>query len=176
MLLAFLLAAAAPAPPPPFPGERQCAKQAVEGMRAIDWWLGDWQISDDATDTLIGYARVAPWPADPCQLREDVTLFDGQSSFDGALVTTLSFDKKAPNYRQLQVWPDGHGEFLWGALGGDRLVLSSIIGQERLRWTLARTGAESLRLTLERSHDEGVSWGAGPVRTLTYRRAPRPAP
>ncbi len=169
-LIASLLAMT-PAPLLPPPGDAPCSAREREGLAAINWWQGNWDVVDSASGAVVAHSVVAPQPGDACKLRESVTPVGDAGAYGAPLVTLVTYTAKAPNFRQMLVASDGQGSFLWGALQGDQLVLTGIIGDTRPRWTLTCRADGTLRLTIEQSRDGGATWNAAPVRDLTYRRA-----
>ncbi len=169
MLAAILaLTALQISPQPPVPPSKSVQPCASTDHRALDFWVGEWDVYPAGTAKLVAHSLIEKLYAG-CAIRENwMPLVGGPggslSSFDPA-------DK-----RWHQRWFDSSGaivDFDGGAVGG-AIVLTgnwrNVVGpgQDALvRMSYSRNADGSVRQLGVQSVDEGISWQ--PSFDFTYR-------
>jgi ketosteroid isomerase-like protein len=145
LLLATMPAFAQTAPSP-------CSAPAY---RAFDFWLGDWDVFDDADNSLAARVRITS-ALNGCALREDYSGIDGSSG-----ESLSSWDESHHVWRQNWVSGRGSQVSIEGALHDGSIVLT---GPEqgthtpdlvRGTWSPEATGVREVG---ERSTDDGRTW------------------
>lgn len=125
--------------------------------RQFDFWVGDWEVYDAASDRFVGSNSINPI-LDGCVLQEN---WRGRS---GSAGTSLNFfDTDRQNWRQFWVWREGATLELAGGFRDDRMVLvGDAIASDgkphrnRITWFANADG--TVRQLWEISTDDGSTW------------------
>jgi hypothetical protein len=132
--------------------------------RAFDFWIGDWNVFDVATNTKSAFVRVSSIQG-RCGLREEYTAVNGSS---GESLSTYD-----PRHRHwLQFWLSSAGAIvsISGTLQGENMVL--VGHEEGVHSTMVRgtwkPEPDGVRETGEKSRDNGRTWQ--PWFDLQFRR------
>jgi hypothetical protein len=153
-------------PPVPRSPPRNCT---ASEYRQLDFWVGEWNVMQTGTQTMVGVSRVEPI-FNGCAIRETWSPFDMN---EGGSVS--SYDRVAGVWRQ--TWVDSTASRIdyEGRLENGRMVLlargpaPSGDAQRRTRVTQWREG-EAVRQRGETSADGGRTW----VSSYDYTYRPRP--
>ena len=150
-----------PMPPPvPRPPPRNCT--AVE-HRQLDFWIGEWNVMQTGTQTMVGVSRVEPI-YNGCAIRETWSPFDMN---EGGSVS--SYDRVAGGWRQ--TWVDSTAERIdyAGRLENGRMVFIAqrAGGTPRHTRVIQWRDGDAVRQVGETSTDGGPWVDAGTVR---YKR------
>jgi ABC-type cobalt transport system substrate-binding protein len=132
--------------------------------RAFDFWLGDWDVFDVATNVKSAHVRVSSVEGQ-CGLREKYTAVDGSA---GESLST--YDPSHQTWRQFWVSNTGEIVSIAGTLQGGSMVL---VGSEEGAHSSMVRGIwkpepGGVRETGEKSQDNGRSWK--PWFDLHFRR------
>jgi hypothetical protein len=160
-------ASTAPAPPPNRPAI-DCTDQA---HRAIEFWIGDWNVTDTASSKPIADSRIE-WVVGGCGVRETYAQSvgpDGKpTDYRGTSYTAL--DNRDHTWRQFYVDNTGSATNYDGNIEGRQLVLNTHAGNVANRMTIQAQADGSVRQSGEVSLDDGKTWAPG--YDFTYRRKP----
>lgn len=140
---------------------------------ALDFWIGDWDVSPTGTDTVIAHSLISE-VADGCAIREDYRQTVGPggapSSYQGASFS--AFDAKSRTWRQFYIDTAGAVTMFEGGPVSDGSMVLITHGKEpgELRsMTLTPQPDGSVRQVGALSIDNGTSWSPGTY-DFTYRR------
>jgi hypothetical protein len=135
--------------------------------RALDFWVGRWDVRDEKTGAAVGENRIAPiWGG--CGILETFASADG---FQGGSVSQWDAEKKV--WRLTGGGSTGAAMVFEGGFEGARLVLTSEIKgadgkPRRLRMILEPAADGGARQSSDVSSDGGQTWR--PRYAYTYRR------
>lgn len=140
-----------------------------EAHRALDFWLGTWDVYDTRSDTKIAESRVETIAGD-CALRETYTQSIGAN---GQPVDYLGTSYSALNgadgtWRQLYVDTAGAALSYTGGIQDRAMVLTARAARLGTRMTLRPQADGSVRQSGDVTKDDGVTWAPG--YDFTYRR------
>ena len=135
--------------------------------RALDFWVGRWDVRDEKTGAAVGENRIAPiWGG--CGVLETFASVDG---FHGGSVSQWDPEKKL--WRLTGGGSTGAAMVFEGGFEGERLVLTSEIKgadgkPRRLRMILEPSEDGVVRQSSDVSSDGGQTWR--PRYAYVYRR------
>jgi hypothetical protein len=172
MSLLALLLVALPQNAPAAPPKVECTDLAY---RALDFWIGDWDVFDTASGTRIARSRVEK-SADGCIVAEtyeqNVDRGGTKSDYRGTSNTMLT--RRDGLWRQSYTDNKGRVATLAGTITGNVMLLTQTFGRERSRMTLALQPDGSLRQRAVASSDFGKTFSSTPSFDFTYRRRAAP--
>jgi hypothetical protein len=154
-------------PPAPPPAPPPCASA---DHRALDFWVGRWDVSPTGTDKVIAHSLIERLSGG-CAIRENWMPLKGSGG--GSL---SSYDPETGAW--LQTWVDSSGatvQFKGGPEGGAMVMTAfwkDVLGPGKsalIRMTYSREAVGAVRQKGESSVDDGKSWQ--PSFDFTYRRA-----
>jgi hypothetical protein len=143
---------------------------ASAGHRALDFWVGRWDVSPTGTDKIIAHSLIERL-YDGCAIRENWMPI-GRSG--GGSLSSYDPDARA----WLQTWVDSSGATVQfkGGMQGEAMVMTApwkdVLGPGKsalIRMTYSREAAGAVRQKGESSVDAGKSWQ--PSFDFTYRPA-----
>lgn len=136
--------------------------RATEAGRALDFWIGEWTVTDGG-DTVLGASRVE-WDADGCAVHE---YWQGAQGARGTSLFYFAVNEDTWH----QVWVTGNTALPWGlkfkdmiARGEDGSVQfqSEQVNQDGVpyldRTTLTPNEGGTVRQLIEISTDDGATW------------------
>lgn len=140
---------------------------ATAEYRQLDFWVGEWSVSDTAKGHAVGSSRIEPVMGG-CAIRES---YDAPDAPGGAYAGTSysGFDRKDGKWHQLYV--DVNGNVTWysgGREGPDMVLDAAGKAGALLRMTYRPAADGSVRQIGMISKDGGKSWQPG--YDYTYRR------
>ena len=162
-------AAATPAPTPPPPA---CASEA---HGAFDFWVGEWEVYPNGSDTKVAESRIERLSAG-CVIRETWMPLRGGGG------SSMSFiNHRSGRWEQVWVGSDGRRVDFTGGMVDENMVITGYwdgIGPQGeaqlVRMTYSRQDDGSVRQHGEASTDHGLSWQTS--FDLIYRRKDRTTP
>lgn len=164
-LILIALAAAATAAAPPAPPKVDCHDQA---HRALDFWIGDWTVSDTRSGTEIAHSRIDSLLGG-CAIKESFSQTKGPGgqpfAYEGASYTALN--AVDGQWKQFYVDTGGNAAAYVGGPRDGAMVLIATAAQVVNRMTYRAQPDGSVRQTGELSLDGGKTWAPG--YDLTYR-------
>lgn len=171
-LALLVLAACASAAAPAAAQQAQTPPCSAAENRHMDFWLGVWDVSWEATPGIpagSGVNRITQ-QLGQCVIQED---FDGGQTTGGLVGRSVSlYDARAGLWRQ--TWVDNQGGYfaLTGGREGDSFVLTNTRLSEQspyLRMVFEDITASSLTWRWQRSSDAGATWSDSWVIRYTRR-------
>ena len=141
--------------------------RGVEGYRTLDFWIGDWKVSDTRSGTPVGTSKVQSI-LDGCVVFEQWTGAEGMTgkSFN-------SFDPKSARWKQSWVDSTGEAYEFSGEPSTGRLVYErEVAPSSKNRMALSKNADGSVRQVSEMSDDGGLTWK--PQYDFTYRHGASP--
>lgn len=168
-LIALLLAAAPPqtTPPPPAPPKVDCNDA---DHRALDFWVGDWDVF--AGTTKVAHSRIEKIVG--CAISETYDQFAGPGGkpvdYHGRSISSFVpiGSAGAGGWRQYYVDSSGAAATLSGGVNGGAMVLLSKSGPLTNRMTISANLDGSVRQRGEFSTNDGATWQ--PAYDFTYRK------
>lgn len=162
----LILAAAADTPPSPPPPPIDCGNS---NHKALDFWLGDWSVSDTASGVVIATSRVEKI-AKGCALRETYEQTVGPDNLATSYAGTSysAFNNADRTWRQLYVDTAGAALSYSGTADGKNAVLEAYARKLGTRMTMRARPDGSVRQTGEITRDGGKTWAPG--HDFSYRR------
>lgn len=137
--------------------ERACSD---ENYRALDFWLGDWDVYNAESGALVGKSHVSMVNGG-CSLLEVWTSSD--EKFSGHSMN--AYDAHLGHWKHFWVDTEGSADIYLGRLGasGGEWISRSRQAPNRStphmhRWSLIRRGDGTLKQHAEFSYDDGNSW------------------
>ena len=125
----------------------------------FDFWIGDWEVYKNGTDTLVAYNRISPI-AGGCGILEDYATVS--KNYVGNSINKYSFAKK----KWKQMWVDNSGLTLEleGNYADNKMILegeqlnfaNGKMLKNRITWFKNADG--TVRQLWEQSHDDGKTY------------------
>ena len=161
-----LLAAEPAATPPPPPAPPACGDV---DHAALDFWVGDWTVSDTRSATTIAKSRVEKI-MDGCALKEtfEQTVGPGNRPIKYSGSSYTAFNNADRTWRQFYVDTAGAALSYSGKATGQGVTLEARASKAGTRMVVARQPDGSVRQTGETTRDGGMTWTPG--YDFTYRR------
>jgi hypothetical protein len=164
--IALLLAASSAPPQAAAPAPIDCRDEA---HRALDFWIGDWVVSDTRSGVPIATSRVE-LIAGNCALREtyDQNVGPGNRPIDYHGTSYSALNSADHEWRQLYVDTGGAALSYFGGVEEGAMVLVARAGSLGTRMTIRKLPDGSVRQSGEITRDGGATWSPG--HDFTYRR------
>ena len=135
--------------------------------RQLDFWIGEWTVSDTAKGSHVGTSRIEPVMGG-CSIKESYSAPDAPG---GAYAGTSysSFDRNDGKWHQFYVDVNGNANWFVGGLHGtDVVLIATVRGGALQRMTYRRHADGSVEQIGVISTDNGRSWQPG--YDYTYRK------
>ena len=169
-LIALLLAAAMPqTAPPPAPPKVDCTDA---DHRALDFWVGDWDVYATPSNTLVAHSRIEKIVG--CAISETYDQFAGKSGqkldYHGRSISSFvpAGSSGAGNWQQYYVDSGGTAATLRGNVSGGDMIFLSTAGPVTNRMTLGPNPDGTVHQRGAFSTDGGKTWS--PAYDFTYRK------
>lgn len=140
---------------------------AAADYRQLDFWIGEWTVTDTAKGYQVGTSRIEP-VMNGCAIKES---YDAPEAPGGAYAGTSysGFDRKDGKWHQLYVDVNGNVTWYTGERAGADMVLNAEVKTGTLQRMTYRPHADgSVQQIGLMSKDGGKSWQPG--YDYTYRR------
>ncbi len=127
-------------------------------VHEFDFWIGNWTVYKNGTDTIVGYNEIKP-VADGCSLLESYR--SARSNYKGNSLN--KYNSTIGKWQQFWVDNSGMTLFIEGNYTNDKLIMENedknadgTITSNRITWFKNQDG--SVRQFWEQSTDKGKTW------------------
>jgi len=137
--------------------------------RALDFWLGDWDVYDTASNARVAHSVISK-DAGGCAVHEryDQDVGPGNARLDYHGRSYSIFDPRDGKWQQFYVDGGGYPRLLTGGFADGAMTFVGSRGNGRSRMVLRAQPDGSVRQSGEFSADGGTMWKPG--YDFTYRR------